>query len=79
MRAQLIELDDRFRGSLRKVAKHHRYLVEEEPDGVLIFRPAVILTEDELALERNPELIARIEEARKNPRARRPRPARVVD
>ncbi|MFK4637131.1 hypothetical protein [Paenarthrobacter histidinolovorans] len=77
MTAQLIELDDRFRGSLRKVAKHHRYLVEEEPGGVLIFRPAVVLTEDELAYERNTELSASIEAARRAPENRRQRPPRT--
>lgn len=77
MTAQLIELDERFRGSLKKVASHHRYLVDEEPGGVLIFRPAVVLTRDELALESNPTLIASIKEAQLNPQNSRPRPPRA--
>jgi hypothetical protein len=39
----LIELDDRRRVSLGKLGHHHRYLVHEEPDGTLVWTPAVVM------------------------------------
>ena len=65
----LVELDNRRRVTL-KIGHHDRYLVHEEPDGTLIFRPAVILTEDELAIQANPELLDRMERSMANPATR---------
>ena len=59
--------------------EHSRYLVSEEPDGTLVFTPAVVMTAHEAALLRNPELVAQIEADRADPseampsKARRPR------
>jgi len=54
-------------------------LVEEEPDGSLLFTPAVVMTAHEEALLRNPYLVARIEDELADPsrlvesHSRRPR------
>jgi hypothetical protein len=46
----LIELDERRRASLGKIgrAEHRRYLAHEEPDGTIVFVPAVLTPEREL-------------------------------
>ena len=79
--SQLVELDSRRRVALGRLGRpeHNRYLVSEEPDGTLVFTPAVVMTAHEAALLRNPELVAQIEADRANPseallsKARRPR------
>jgi hypothetical protein len=80
---QLIELDERRRVSLGRIGRpeHTRYLVEEEPDGTLVFTPAVVMSELEAKLLVNRELVERIEANRANPtrlvkRAQRGRRAR---
>ena len=78
---QLVELDARRRVALGRLGKseHSRYLVAEQPDGTLVFTPAVVMTEHEAALLRHPELIEQIEADLKDPSravrssARRPR------
>lgn len=77
----LVELDERRRTSLGKVGRreHTRYLVEEQPDGTLIWRPAVVVPEHELRfMTAYPEEYARIREQRANPDPERlqDRPAR---
>ena len=72
----LIELDDRRRVSLGRIGRHSRYLVREEPDGTLIFEPAVVLTEAEQSYLANRALAAEIEDNRAHPDRRRSRPAR---
>jgi hypothetical protein len=67
--AQLIELDGRRRLTLR-LGHHDRYLVSEEPDGTLIWRPAVVLTQDELALRQAPQLMENIHRALSDPTSR---------
>ncbi len=72
-----IELDDRRRLSLAKLGRHSRYLAREEPDGTLVFEPAIVMSELEARFLANKELVARIDEARQHPerlRRRRPRP-----
>lgn len=78
---QLIELDGRRRAALGRLGNpdHNLYLVDEEPDGTLIFTPAVVMSAHEAALLRNPELVAQIEADQADPsravrsEARRPR------
>jgi hypothetical protein len=59
---QLVELDARRRCALGRIGRpeHSRYLVSEQPDGTLIFTPAVVMTEHEAALLRHPELANQI-------------------
>lgn len=78
---QLVELDSRRRVALGRLGRpeHQRYLVTEEPDGTLVFTPAVVMTAHEAALLRNPELVEQIEADQADPTravsspARRPR------
>jgi hypothetical protein len=77
----LIELDERRRTSLGRVGRkeHTRYLVEEQADGTLIWRPAVVVPEHELRfMTAHPEEYAQIRERQANPDAGRlrDRPAR---
>ena len=76
----LIELDERRRASLGKIGRpeHRRYLAHEEPDGTLIFVPAVVVPESQARLMGNPELVEQIERAIAEPktRVRRGRPRR---
>ena len=77
----LVELDERRRTSLGKIGRkeHTRYLVEEEADGTLIWRPAVVMAEHELRfIEAYPGEYARIraEQANPDPGRLRDRPAR---
>ena len=69
MADQLIELDERRRASLGRIGRpeHTRYLVEEEPDGTLVFTPAVVMPELEAKLLANRELVERIEANRADP------------
>ena len=69
MADQLIELDERRRVSLGRIGRpeHTRYLVEEEPDGTLVFTPAVVMSELEAKLLANRELVDRIEANRADP------------
>lgn len=66
----LVELDDRRRTSLGKVGRkeHTRYLVEEQADGTLIWRPAMVVPEHELRFtEAYPQAYAQIREQQANP------------
>ena len=47
-RRVLVTLDSRRRLSLGKIGRHSRYYVHEEPDGTLIFEPAVVVTRREV-------------------------------
>lgn len=59
---QLIELDTRDRASLRALnPTSSRYLAHKEPNGVIVFRPAVVVTELEAKLQARPDLLARFE------------------
>lgn len=60
MTDMLIELDERRRASLGKVGRpeHRRYLVHEQPDGTIVFTPAVAIPERELIVWENAELRA---------------------
>jgi hypothetical protein len=70
----LIELDERRRTSLGKVGRkeHTRYLVEEQADGTLIWRPAVVIPEHELRfMTAHPQEYAQIREQQANPDPKR--------
>lgn len=76
--ATLIELDSRKRAPLRQIARHERYLVTVEPDGVVILTPAVVMTEYEARFRAAaPELHAKLVESVAHPErlVRRPLPA----
>lgn len=65
-RQQVLELDERRRASLGRIgrAEHRRYLVSEEPDGTIVLRPAVVMTELEARMLANQALVERIERNR---------------
>jgi hypothetical protein len=69
----VLELDERRRASLGRIGRpeHRRYLVTEEPDGTIVLRPAVVMTELEARFLANPELVARV-------RANNADPSRLV-
>jgi len=58
----LIELDERRRATLGKLGRHRRYLAHEEPNGVIVLIPAVVMTETEMRLLARPDLIEQIEQ-----------------
>lgn len=76
----LIELDERRRLSLGKIGRpeHRRYLAHEEPDGTLVFVPAVVVPESQARLLANHDLVEQIERTVADPsiRVRRSRPQR---
>lgn len=76
----VVELDERRRVSLGKIGRpeHRRYLAHEEPDGTIVFTPAVVISEAQYQLLANPELVAQMERTAADPstRARRGRPTR---
>lgn len=78
MDATLLELDERKRASLAKIARHSRYLVTVEPDGTLVMKPAIVMSAEEAAYLSNTALAESIEEARRHPEQRSPRPTRRV-
>lgn len=75
--AVMVELDQRRRLSLGKIghAGHNRYLASVEPDGTIILRPAVVMTELEASFLSNGKLVESIRRQRKDPGAyvKRPR------
>jgi len=83
---KLLELDERRRTSLGKIGRQQdrRYLVTELPDGTVILRPAVVLSEAELRLLSDPDRLARVDAALADPESAVPwtprtpgRPARA--
>ena len=72
----LVEVDQRRRVSLGKIGhtNHSRYLATVEPDGTIIFRPAVVMTEIEARFLQNKDLVNKIRTQRQNPAAYVPRP-----
>jgi len=66
-----VELDQRRRASLGKIghAGHNRCLATVEPDGTIILKPAVVMTEAEGAFLRNADLVESIKGQRKDPDA----------
>jgi hypothetical protein len=83
MQRELV-VDERGRTSLARVRKHQydRYTVEEFPDGTLVLTPAITISPVELAVLRNPTVMAAIAEAKAGDRSalrRRPEPASEED
>lgn len=76
---KLLELDGRRRTSLGRIgrAQDRRYLVTELPDGTVILRPAVVLSEAELKLLSDPDRLARVDAALAAPGAAVPWTART--
>jgi len=71
---KLLELDERRRTSLGKIgrAQDRRYLVTELPDGTVILRPAVVLSQAELRLLSDPDRLAQVDAALAAPEATTP-------
>jgi len=69
MDTTLIELDNRRRAPLSKLAKaeHSRFLVSVSEDGTIILTPAVVISEMEARLRANPQLMAEIEHSIAHP------------
>lgn len=63
---QLLELGSGRRLTLR-VGHHDRYLASEEPDGTIVLRPAVVMTQDERALLAAPWLVEQIDKNMADP------------
>ncbi|HEU0191299.1 MAG TPA: hypothetical protein VFR17_08515 [Mycobacterium sp.] len=72
----IIDVDNRRRISLGKLARHDRYLATEQPDGTIVFEPAAVLTKAEEAYLRNAALQRQIDDNRAHPERRRKRPPR---
>lgn len=68
----LIELDERRRASLGRLGRpeHRRYLAHEEPDGTLVFVPAVVIPESQARLLANRDLVEQIERTVADPSTR---------
>ena len=66
---KLLELDERRRTSLGRIGRpqDRRYVVSELPDGTVILRPAVVLTEAELKLLSDPDRLATVDAALADP------------
>lgn len=67
MPTHFLELQDRKRANLARIARHDAYLIREEPDGTLIWEPAVVITEAERRLMQDAALMAQIEQSRQDP------------
>lgn len=78
MEETLIELDDRRRAHLGRVGnpEHRRYLVRTEPDGTMIFTPAVVMSDLEARFLRNADLQERIAACEDDPTRLVSRPRR---
>jgi hypothetical protein len=74
---QEVVLDDRRRTSFARVGRkdHSRYLVEEYPDGTIILKPSVTITQAELDLLRNPAFMEGVRQTFDPSAQRRRRPA----
>lgn len=64
-----VELDARRRASFGKLgnSEHGRYRVTEFENGAMLLEPAVLITEHELALLRNPEVLAQVQNSHDHP------------
>lgn len=67
MTVHYVELQDRKRANLARIAKHDAYLVREEPDGTLIWEPATVITQAERRLLQDAALVAQVTRTRTQP------------
>lgn len=67
MTVHYVELQDRKRANLARIAKHDAYLVREEPDGTLIWEPATVITQAERRLLQDAALVAQVSRTRTQP------------
>jgi hypothetical protein len=60
-----VVLDDRRRTSFARIGRkdHAKYLVEEHEDGTIVLTPAVTISQHELNMLRNPDVMAALKEA----------------
>jgi hypothetical protein len=77
----LVQLDKRRRVALAPLltplTQNGTYLAARDPKtGTITLTPAIVMTEAELELLRDPELVAQMDEADKRPEQRRPRRGR---
>lgn len=61
----IVTVDSRGRAHIGRYTDAKRLIVEQHDDGSVTLWPAAVLTEHELALERNPKLLAELR--RSNP------------
>jgi hypothetical protein len=71
-----VETDSRSRLTLPGGRANRLYLIEELPDGVIILRPARVVSELQAAFDANTELQDRIEASIASGVSKRPRPTR---
>ena len=73
----VLEVDSRRRVTLGRLGRseHSRYLATTEPDGTIVLRPAVVMTELEARLM-TPDLVERVEANRSDPSRMIKRPRR---
>jgi hypothetical protein len=63
----LLELDDRKRISLGRLARHGRYLATVFDDGRIVLEPAAVISEAELRLKDDERFWSRVADAAKKP------------
>ena len=63
MSSTFMSLDSRKRINLASIATRDAYKVTREPSGRIVLDPAVVLTEDELAVLSDPVTRAAVEDA----------------
>jgi hypothetical protein len=63
----LIELDARRRTSFGRIGRpeHSKYLATEYPNGDVLLRPAVVISEEEARFLSDPALVTTVERRRK--------------
>ena len=64
------ETDSRNRLTLPGGRANQMYLVEEQPDGAIILRPARVISETQALFDANPELQKRLARAAEEPTVR---------
>lgn len=73
----IVDLDSRKRAVLPMGHPSGRYLAHLEPGGTIVLEPAVVMTELEAAIQRNPDIMRQLKiDSEKPRRAGRQRPKR---
>lgn len=76
--SNVLEVDARRRVTLGPTATAERYIMDQDPSGVITLTPAVVISEDELKLLGRPDILAAVEKSRADELAGRPRGERPV-